>query len=82
MTSNIGIHPFNLPDNDKSPPDTQSMYNYHMLLDLHVDISGEILAPENDIDILVNDGPLVQLVQSAQDVLNKSWTPSLIKNYC
>ena len=77
LTSNIDIHPVNIVDEAKIPLSTSvpDEKNHESIND--VDIMGEILAPEDNIDTLADDDPVLQSMQSAQELLNQSWTPSL-----
>ena len=44
---------------------------------MNVDIAGEVLALASDIDTLADDDPVISSLQSAQDLLNHHWTPTL-----
>ena len=76
MSSSVDKFPISIIDDEKYPiDDEKGEKNIQEALD--IDIAGELIAPENFISTLADDDPVIQSVQTAQDVLNETWIPSL-----
>ena len=76
ITSPIDNHPINIIDQDQHI--LQPTYPaINSLEEKEIDLVGEVLDSTIDTNHLADDDPIMRALQSAQDITNQHWTPSL-----
>ena len=76
ISTTIDHHPFNLIDKDQyilDPPFPQT----HNCAEKDIDSIGKVLHSNLDTNHLPDDDPILRSLQSAQDIVNQTWTPAL-----